>query len=258
VAIRDLDALHAVPPGEFTAARNRLAARLRQAGQRADADAVARLRKPSAALWAVNQLARSDAAGVRRLTEAVDALRRAQLRDPRAAGAALRAQREALQWLVDRAHAVLDGAGLSASPALLRRVGDTLMGAATDRAQASALRRGILTEELPAPGFEAFGGARVPARPLRLVREPEPPAARSASADARDSRRAEAAARAERLEREASEAQATVSGLEREREGARAALTALDARLAQARRSARRAAVAAGRARREAAAAAKR
>jgi hypothetical protein len=66
----ELDALYALPPAEFTAARNDLARRLKQAGQDEAAGRVKNLRKPSVPLWAVNQLARRNPKGIAALLEA--------------------------------------------------------------------------------------------------------------------------------------------------------------------------------------------
>jgi hypothetical protein len=136
------------------------------------------------------------------------------------------------------------------------------MGAAVDREHGDALRRGELTEELPAPGFEAFSGARVPAsRGLRLVRpdrsateadgaarkrslEQQAAAARNAEADRR--RRLEA----DELARKAAAHARDVSELEAERSRVKAQLMELDQRLRTARRAARQAAAASKRARR--------
>ncbi len=52
----DVDALYWLPLAEFTAARNTLAARLKQGGRRNEADFVKALVKPSITAWAVNQL----------------------------------------------------------------------------------------------------------------------------------------------------------------------------------------------------------
>jgi hypothetical protein len=263
--------LYAVPPTEFTATRNRLMGELRRAGRTADAKALSRLRKPSPALWAVNRLASTERKDVAAFLEAVDRLRRAQLRGPATAADALRAQRVALQALIDRSRALLERSELKPSPAVLRRIGDTLMGASVDREHATALRRGQLTTELPPPGFEAFGGAGVIGAPLRLVRTREAPVAAATPERRSDSRRPaaderqrrleaerverEAAERrereaAERLEREAAERGRSVSQLERESAEARARLAQIDRRLRDARRAARDAAKAAGRARR--------
>jgi len=249
---------YAVPLSEFTATRNRLVAELRQSGRADEARALARTRKPSAPLWAVNRLATREGRSLTALFDAVARVRKTQLRDPRAAAEALRAQRAALDTLVTRGKQILTDAGLAASQPALRRLSDTLMGAAVDQDHAKALRRGELTEELHAPGFEAFSGSRVPAQPrLRLVR--------SAAASTRAPRvdREESAARvaeqrqrsveAERLTREAEERARELSALESEKTDARARLSDVERRLQAARHAARRAAAAAKRALRKSA-----
>src|SRR5215813_6925220 len=52
----DVDALFKLPLGDFTAARNALAAQLKQTGHANDANIVKSLGKPSISAWAVNQL----------------------------------------------------------------------------------------------------------------------------------------------------------------------------------------------------------
>ena len=278
--------LYAVPPDEFTAARNRLAAELRASGRAAEARAVAQIRKPSPALWAVNRVAATDPRTFTAFIEAVERLRQAQLNDPGAAAAAVRAHREALDALLDRARRLLREAGLKGSQAVVRRVGDTLMGAAVDRTLAAALRRGVLTRELPAPGFEAFSGTRVSAAPLRLVarRRPQGPTSdddhhrqqaravksqelarererrerehereqqRERQQRAREEREREERERQEReLARQADELQRQVTDLEAEHRATRARLGELEQRLRSARRAAREAAAAARRHRR--------
>ena len=53
----DLEALYRLVPGEFTAARNNLVKRLRKQKHRDDAARIAKLSKPTAAAWALNQVA---------------------------------------------------------------------------------------------------------------------------------------------------------------------------------------------------------
>src|SRR5436309_3094819 len=192
-----LERLYAVAPRDFTRARNSLAAELRKSKDTDAARAVARLRRPSATLWAVNQLARHARAPLERFLDAVDRLRRAQLSDPRGAMEAMRAERAQLEALVTRAEQALAEAGYSPSAQARRRIGDTLLGAAADRHHAEALAHGRLTEELHAPGFDALTG---PTR-LRVV---QGGAARhdDAAATARDERR-RAAADVRRRERDA-------------------------------------------------------
>ena len=252
-----LERLSAVSPKEFVATRNRIVAELRKAGRSADAQAVARQRKPSAALWAINRLAATDRNAVASFIDAVDRLRRAQLSDPRAAEDARHDQRAALDALVARARALLVRSGLAASPSIARRISDTLLGAAADRRHAEALRRGEIAQELPAPGFEAFSEARGASAPLRLVssRPSPPPAAEDAEA-ARKTRAREADAQrraleAEQLERQAAEHQRSLTRLRTESAAAQAKLAELRKQLRTARQLARRATAAATRARRQ-------
>jgi hypothetical protein len=159
IASRALERLYAARPNEFTRTRNSLVAELRKSHDADAAREIARLRRPSAALWAVNQLARHARAPLEGFLEAVDRLRRTQLSDPRGAMEAMRAQRAQLETLVQRAGQALEEAGYSASADTRRRIGDTLLGAAADRHHAQALARGRLTVELHAPGFDALTGA---------------------------------------------------------------------------------------------------
>jgi hypothetical protein len=70
--------LYALPPGDFIAARDRLAGELKDAGEADVAAAVKKLRKPSIVAWAVNAVARDHADEVAALRETGQALARAQ------------------------------------------------------------------------------------------------------------------------------------------------------------------------------------
>ena len=174
---RFLDELYAVPPKDFTRARNAKAAELTAAGHADDAKAVRQLGKPSASLWATNQLARLDPERVAHFVDLVQQTRRTQLRDPRAAAEAMRAQRVELEALTTAAAEAMTKAGYPVSRATRGRVSDTLLGAAVDGRLADELRGGRLTSELSAPGFDLrrrHGGRRAAARARRQARgEPE-------------------------------------------------------------------------------------
>src|SRR5690242_17557670 len=75
-----VDALYGLPLDEFTPERDALAKELRQGGRREEANWVKALKRPSAAAWLVNQLARSQPSDARRLLEADEALRQANAR----------------------------------------------------------------------------------------------------------------------------------------------------------------------------------
>ncbi len=165
--------LYAVPLDAFTRERNTLAAALAKAGQTDRARAVRQLRRPSAPLWATNQLARVDSERLEAFLDSVVQIRKTQLRDPRAATEALTRQRRELQHLVRQAGELLAKHGARATPEAERRISDTLLGAAVDRDRADELRHGRLTQELAAPGFEVLAGTGRPGH-LRLVRGGQP------------------------------------------------------------------------------------
>jgi hypothetical protein len=160
----ELDDLYANPPATFTSARNDLVQRLKQAGQADAAVRVKQLRKPTVALWAVNQLARRHPDEVRALLDAGDRLRVAQQAALRGESKDLRAataeERKLLRGLTQRGEALLLEAGHSADT---RRIAATLQAAAVDQAARELLEQGRLSEELEATGFGAFVGMEIPA-----------------------------------------------------------------------------------------------
>jgi hypothetical protein len=151
----ELDELYGLPLEEFTKARNDLAARLRRAHQAEAGEAVQALKKPSAATWSANQLARREPKLVGELLDAAEALRETQQRSlaGKASGADVSAaalrERKAIQALVSAAR---DLPG-RATTATLERLGQTLQAAALEDVGRDLLGRGRLTEELEAVGF---------------------------------------------------------------------------------------------------------
>lgn len=162
-----LEEVYAVPPKEFTRARNARVAALAKSGHHDAAEALRKLRRPAATLWAANQLGAADPKRLDAFIHAVARLRRAQLHDPQAVGEAVRQQRAALDALLEIARERLAEQGLKAGPHAMRRISSTLQGAAVDSRLADDLRHGRLTEELAAPGFEVFAGATP--SPLKIL-----------------------------------------------------------------------------------------
>src|SRR5579884_1120478 len=74
----EVDRLYALPLDEFTAQRNALSARLKKAGDKAEAETIKRLAKPSLTAWALNQVARREPGCVDELLDQADRLRTAQ------------------------------------------------------------------------------------------------------------------------------------------------------------------------------------
>src|SRR5437868_14480656 len=96
---RALERLYAVAPRDFTRARNTLAAEPRQARELDAAREVARLRRPSAPPWAVNQLARHARPALERFLDAADRQPRTPLSGPRGAMERMRAERAHVEAL---------------------------------------------------------------------------------------------------------------------------------------------------------------
>jgi hypothetical protein len=240
---RAITELYRVPLDTFTRERNDKAAALRKAGEPAAARAVRELKRPGAALWAVNQLAHHEPRRLGAFVDTVQELRRIQLRDPRAAGALVQRQRAELDDLVERAIARLE----RATPATRRRIADILLGAAAERSHARELQAGRLTVELPAPGFEALLGA--PRGHLRAVGGHESPPARphpagkppAPSDEQRRQRRDERRRQVEGLEKVAASRQEAAAEAQRELDELAERLAAARKRLSVVRNEATRA-----------------
>src|SRR5262249_47535917 len=151
---RALEELFAAAPAEFVEVRKRLVKELKQAGEKQAAANIGKAKKPSAAAWAVNRLARVAAAEIAQLVREGNELREAQLAAGRGGGSdALRkataAERKRVDALVQRAERLLGEAGLGAGAEASRRLHATLHGAAVGApALQETLRRGRFEHEL--------------------------------------------------------------------------------------------------------------
>lgn len=241
MAVERADDLYAVPLDEFVRERDGLARRLRADGDKDGAAAVKKMRKPAAAAWVTNQVARADGEVERLLAATADlaaAHRRAvESGDPEPLRDATRAHRVALDAVERAAREVVRTAGLNAAGPLLERVRDTAQSAAVD--DADALRAGRLVDEgRPAGfGFEALGDLPAAATPPPGRRPEAPPAPRRP--DPREvaavRQRAEAAEReAARLRSRATELAAEAKRLRSRAEDAATAAAAADRRATKA------------------------
>jgi hypothetical protein len=211
-----LDDLYGLPLERFVPERGALAKQLRGDGRRDEAAAVAKLRKPSAAAWAVNQLVRGQQTAVSELFDAGDAVRRVQadVLAGRGDGRALRdagaRERDAVDALVERARGLLSDGGHELSSATLERVAETLHAAALDEGAREAMSAGRVERELRHVGLGLGEGAAVfapaPPKPAPAAKKPKP-AAKKGGGDAGAERRAAkeraAAEAAEKADREA-------------------------------------------------------
>src|SRR4051794_36382292 len=157
-----IDRLYGLPLDEFVPERDALAKRLRAAGDRAGADEVKKLPKPTRAAWAVNRLARDQPADVKALVSAGKALARAQKdllsgADP----GELRDAAAEARGAVDRLVAAADATGATAD-----KVRSTLHAATVDPEVRDAVAAGRLVRERSAAGFGGLDAlaASLPAR----------------------------------------------------------------------------------------------
>jgi hypothetical protein len=156
----DVDSLFQLPPTEFTAARNSLAAKLKKSGKTEDAERVKALARPPVSAWAVNQLFWRHRKAFDKLMAAGETFKQVQaaqlagksgdIRGP------LEARREALSELSKLAVAVLEAGGHHGSPDTMRRVNTTLEALATYGMHPDAPQAGRLTDDVDPPGFEAL------------------------------------------------------------------------------------------------------
>jgi hypothetical protein len=217
-----VEELYGAPLDEFVAVRDARARELRAAGRREEADAVKRLRKPSVAGWAVNQIRRTDPGAIEGLMAAGAALRQARSGALRNAA---REEREAVSDLVDQAGRVLREAGRKPSASTIDDIRDTLHAAALEETARELVGAGRVVEPMRAVGFGVAPGARREGRPpaerhreeRRLAKAGE--AVRAAQAEVRD------------RERDLRTAERDLRAAERDVDRARAALAAARERL---------------------------
>jgi hypothetical protein len=268
----DPDDLYGLPLDRFVPERGALAKALRADGRREEAEAVGRLRKPSVAAWAVNQLVRTQRQAVQELFDAGHALREAQARliagrgDARELRAAGERERIARDRLVDTARGLLTSEGHELSAAVVDRVADTLHAAALDEPAREQVRDGRLDRELRHAGLGFGEGAALPPAPraragkqkaaradeAKAARADEAKAARADEAKAARAAQAKAARAAEAAARRSAERAARALRVAEERRARAAdALAQADLALASARHEAEAAAGAHGRAQAE-------
>ncbi len=240
---RELDRLYALPLSEFTSARDELVKRLRADGRPEDAARAKELRKPTVAVWLVNQLARERELDLQRLLKAGEALSKSQA--DAAAGssvdaftAARREEQHALERLASAARELAAREGLGA-PALDRAT-QTLRAASLTAEGRELLRRGRLTEELEPPGFDALTGLAAGA-PRRAPKR----AAKTVSEDGAEKRRQllkETRERLRQLQAEERELAGAARAAQREAERAEAEAGAIRKRADEAQLAAQQAA----------------
>ncbi len=169
--------LYGVHPDEFLPARRQLADATRSEGERGLAKAIASVRKPTAAAWAVNLLSRRRPREVDRLLALATALHEAHQRVDGPALKELGRERTRLVDELVRASAEsVREAGSTLSPTVANQVRETFVAALAAPAAAEAVATGVLTRALSYAGFgdvdlaEALASRSPARRPaLRVV-----------------------------------------------------------------------------------------
>jgi hypothetical protein len=146
--------LYLVPPADFVGVRNDLVRQARASGNRALADKLQRLRRPTQSAWLVNVLAYHETATMKRLSTLGRELRGAQTGLD---GGELRQlseqRRQLIADLLDRARSHAADAGLRLSDSVLSEVEATLRFALVDLAGSFTVRSGRLVRPLSHNGF---------------------------------------------------------------------------------------------------------
>ena len=259
------DDLYALPPEEFTAARNALAKELKAAGDKETAARVAELRRPSVGAHALNRVAREHPELIEAALDAGAALREASQAaaegDSQGLREATAAERAAAHEVAAAAKPHLGSRGDALVPALLA----TLRAGALDADVAEQLRTGTLHTEHEQAGFgfglEQGDGPVTPRRATKAAGRAPKEAGRARKAAGRAGRVALAAVpdlpkadreeaareKAERAEARAAErqrkkdqkaAEQRAARLEREAERLAKEATVVEAEAAEARRRA--------------------
>jgi hypothetical protein len=233
------DRLYGADLDAFVAERTRLARELRDAGDPKSSAQLAKLKKPTVAAWALNQLARRRRRDVDLLLDAGHRLRQAQEGVVRGADRvsfeqAQKTERDALRRLTQEAGKLLGGA----SPAVLGQISNTLRAAAVSEAGRELLARGRFTTPLESEGFDLLGALPVSAaaRPKKQAREKK---ANDELLKLR-ARLRELEKELRAAERKAEKSKADWKDSERAAESARVALASAQREVTQAERRARR------------------
>jgi hypothetical protein len=202
-----LDDLYRDHPSGFVDGRNRLAKELRDAGERERADEVKKLRRPSAAAWALNRAALEAPDRLERFAAASEELEQAQARlleggEDAAADwrRAADGEREASAAVVEAAATAAREAGRPASDRMLELVAETLRAAGGDPQLRDQVVRGRVERERSAATLGPAAGAIATAAGAR-AKGAQAARGRRSEKEATAARRREAAAAQREVER---------------------------------------------------------
>ena len=238
----EIDALFKLPQGEFTAARNALASRLKKAGRTEESQRVKGIAKPTATAWAVNQLYWQHPKDVERLIDLSEKVRKAQTSGHANLRELFDQRRKLLSELTKRAAGILRDAGHGVTPDATRRLTITLESLASWGHTDGAPQAGRLTADLEPLGFDEIaallGGKKIQAKvlPFRAAK----PAAEDPAAIREAVKNAQKALR--EAEREADRARAALEKATARAEAVEKQKQEIEARHAQAKEEMRAAA----------------
>ena len=163
--------LLALPPEEFTAARNAAVKRLRAEGQRDVAETIKGLPRPPLSLWALNHLAHEQPKLIEAFLDSAE-----QLREAYRSGGDIRAatspERDAEAAVVAAAAEFARGEGRKLTEAVMERLRQTVRAAAADAGVGEELRNGRLIREPEAPSIGELLGS-MPATSAKPSKKPE-------------------------------------------------------------------------------------
>ncbi|MDQ4093543.1 MAG: hypothetical protein M3143_09120 [Actinomycetota bacterium] len=232
MASRNLDdvaaELYAVEPPAFVAARSEAVREAREAGNPELATAIGKLRRPALAAWAMNLLARDDAAGLEQLLALGGQLREAHQQMRGEALQRLSRQRhDMLTALAGRVRQLAADAGHPLGAEAAQQVVQTLGAALADPDAGRKVQRGRLVTPLSYTGFGPLSTAKP------VTAQPSSPACREAPPE--DELAQHRRAR-ERLEHELAGVQREMATLAREAQRAAEALERADDAVSDAQR----------------------
>lgn len=241
----EVDALYVQPPEQFIAARAALVKQMRANGERAEAQTIAKLKRPPPAAWALNRAARTAPDLIADLLAAGATLRQATIDAMSGEASGLRGAEAGERAAVDAILSWVAGDVGSLTEVQRRRMVATLRAAVLDEGVAASLRNGTLDSDHEAPpfGFEP-GPDTAAAIKKGTSKRVDPDRAAAAREQARQAEigrlQADAdrlARQAERLDRNAVDAELRAGDLRREAQEAMAASALAAEKLASARAS---------------------
>ncbi|MBA2895958.1 hypothetical protein [Nonomuraea soli] len=156
--------LYALPPAEFTAARDERVRAAKQAGDAPLAKEIGKLRKPTVSAWALNRLAHEQPGELDELLEVGERLREAwQAHDADALAELTRRRAQATGRLSRLIRERSDLSGAAAA-----EVDQTLDAAVVDAEAAEQVRRGHLVKPL---SYSGFAPAPIPREQVRRAKD---------------------------------------------------------------------------------------